>query len=953
MDERVFVAREGELAKLDLFLTRALAGRGQICFVNGEPGSGKTALLHEFTKRAQERNQTLITATGNCNAQTGIGEAFLPCREVLDELTGSASADSAGAPSENALRVRKALAKSGTILLEVAPVLIGTLIPPAALAVRLGKIVVDQLKLATKMEELAKRKPARPEMGKPEIDQTHIFEQYTNFLRTFAAEQPLLLVFDDLHWADASSLSLLFHLSRRIDQSRIMIVGAYRPEETTAQVGTESGLEKLLSELKRYLGDITISVDQDDEAARRAFVDACVDAEPNRLGFDFRAALCRHTSGNPLFITEILHHLRERRLLVKDPQGEWIQSGLVDWSALPARVEGVIEERLQRLGKEGRETLSAASVEGENFTAEIVARLRGASDEREMVRRLSGEMSKQHRLVEALDLLRLGNRRLSRYRFRHSLFQKYLYDSLDKIELAYLHEDVGNALEVFYAERLDDVAVELAWHFSCAGVDGKAAQYHRRAGELAVARYAHKEAIDHFTSALALTPETDTEARCELLLARERVYDWLGLRDEQARDLEKLEKCARAQVALRRAEHARLTGDYAAALDFAGQAANAASEAGDQVSEARAYAIWGRILLNQGQYQEAPEWLKMAAALADQVGSLAITAQVVYDLGNAAYFVGRYAEALEHFIRAQESYRKLGDSRGQVNALLMIGTVRSFRGDQAGGRQCLQEALTLCRSIGWRHGEAYILGNLGAASLEFGELQGAVDYHEKALAICREVQDREGEAFSLESLGLVQLFRGDVAGAIALFRKALPIQEEIGYRRGVGFTLTHLGHALADRGALDEAAQAFARALTARRELDPASPLAVDDLAGLARVALANENTAQAARHAHEALAWIESQGETGIEYPTQVYLICYRVLRAAAGKDQMALTQAHAVLRRGQAYLEAQAANIQDAALRRSYLENIPFNRELAASALSGDDCPTEPPGEVPSRRA
>ena len=284
-----------------------------------------------------------------------------------------------------------------------------------------------------------------------------------------------------------------------------MIIGAYRPEETgVAQVGTESPLEKLLSELKRYYGDITIAVDQEDEATTRAFVDACVDAEPNRLGFDFREALRRHTAGNPLFITELMRHLQDSGQLVKDAQGEWVQSGPVDWTALPARVEGVIEERLQRLGKDGRATLSVASVEGANFTAEVVARLQ-ASDEREMVRRLSSEMSKQHRLVEAMDVLRLGSKRLSRYRFHHSVFQKYLYDSLDKVELSYLHEDVGNALELFYADRLDDVAVELAWHFSCAGVDDKAAHYHRRAGELAVSRYAHKEAIDHFTSALALT----------------------------------------------------------------------------------------------------------------------------------------------------------------------------------------------------------------------------------------------------------------------------------------------------------------------------------------------------------------------------------------------------------------------------------------------------------------
>ena len=301
-------ARKRELAKLDAFLGHAVTGQGQVCFVSGEPGSGKTTLVQEFARRALVQNQELITATGTCNAQTGIGEAFLPCREVLDELTGGgpgAVPDGAG-PTENAVRARKALAKSGRILLEVGPALIGTLIPVAtlaALAIRLGKVVVDQIKLADKFDELATQKPLKAQMGKPEVDQAHIFEQYTNFLRAFAAEQPLLLVFDDLHWADASSLSLLFHLSRRIDQSRIMIIGTYRPEETgVAQVGTESPLGKLLSELKRYWGDITIAVDQEDEATTHRVCGRVRGRRAEPLGFRFsRGALHAHSRQPALY----------------------------------------------------------------------------------------------------------------------------------------------------------------------------------------------------------------------------------------------------------------------------------------------------------------------------------------------------------------------------------------------------------------------------------------------------------------------------------------------------------------------------------------------------------------------------------------------------------------------------------------------------------------------------
>ena len=367
-------------------------------------------------------------------------------------------------------------------------------------------------------------------MGKPEVDQAHIFEQYTNFLRAFAAEQPLLLVFDDLHWADASSLSLLFHLSRRIDQSRIMIIGTYRPEETgVAQVGTESPLGKLLSELKRYWGDITIAVDQEDEATTRAFVDACVDVEPNRLGFDFRAALRRHTAGNPLFITEILHHLRESKLLVKDAQGEWDQVGT-------GRLGGAASAR-------GRSDRGASSAPGKGWPGDAVACQRGR---RKLHGRNRGSAAIGRRSRYGPPAERRDEQTASPGRGfgcaaagqQTPLALPVPPQSLSEVSLrqpgqdrADLHEDIGNALESFYADRLDDVAVELAWHFSCAGVEERAAHYHRRAGELAVSRYAHKEAIDHFTSALALTPETDTTARCELLLARETVYDWLGLRD--------------------------------------------------------------------------------------------------------------------------------------------------------------------------------------------------------------------------------------------------------------------------------------------------------------------------------------------------------------------------------------------------------------------------------------
>ena len=231
---------------------------------------------------------------------------------------------------------------------------------------------------------------------------------------------------------------------------------------------------RFFAELKRYQGEIELSLDAEDAADRRDFVDSLLDSEPNMLDEGFRAALLRRTDGQALFTVELLRAMRERGDLVRDAAGCWMPGPTLDWDALPARVEGVIAERIERLAADLRAALTVASVEGEEFTAEVVAQVR-KEEARELVRRLSEELQREHRLVRAEGLRQLDARRLALYRFQHNLFQKYLYNGMDAVERAYLHEDVGNALEALYREQTDEVAVQLARHFEEAGVADKAA----------------------------------------------------------------------------------------------------------------------------------------------------------------------------------------------------------------------------------------------------------------------------------------------------------------------------------------------------------------------------------------------------------------------------------------------------------------------------------------------
>ncbi len=516
----VFVARERELVRLCGYLDAALASRGRVVFVIGGPGRGKTALIQEFARRAQERSADLIFAGGNCNAHTGFGDPYLPFREILGLLTGDVDAMwAAGAIArEHARRLWDSFPRAVEALVTLGPDLIDTFIPGKALLRRATAYEAGRIggpaAWRTQLEELVERRAAIPH--DPNLHQSALFEQYARVMSALARERPLLLTLDDLQWADVGSIGLLFHLGRGAAAGRVLIVGSYRPEEVALGRGGERHpLEPVVHEFQRTFGDITIDLAQ---AEGRLLVEEYLDSEPNRLSAGFRETLYRQTRGHPLFTVELLHGMQDREDLIQDAEGCWREGPTLDWETLPARVEAVIAERIGRLDTASQEALRVASVEGETFTAEVLARVRSA-DEREMVERLSGHLERRHRLVRAQELQRLGARRLSRYRFRHILFQNYLYQSLDPVERAHLHEAVGRALEELCGEETEQMAVTLAWHFQEAGIVDKAIGYLLRAGEQAKRSSANEAAIAHLTQALELletTPEIPERIQREL-----------------------------------------------------------------------------------------------------------------------------------------------------------------------------------------------------------------------------------------------------------------------------------------------------------------------------------------------------------------------------------------------------------------------------------------------------
>jgi DNA-binding SARP family transcriptional activator/tetratricopeptide (TPR) repeat protein/predicted ATPase len=561
-----FVGREPQMGRLAGFLEAAQAGRGQVAFVSGEAGWGKTRLLEAFSDRAQATHPDLIVATGTCTASTGVGDPYLPFREVLRILAaGIEQKWSSGSISHpHALRLWQFFPRVVETLVAHGRHLIGAFVSEETLLRwAAAHDAIDQ-GLLQHIQESVRQARSQSTI----VDQERIFVEISDVFQALARNRPLLLVLDDLHWADPSSVSLLFHLGRRLQESPVLILGAYRPEEITLpRDGREHSLAAPLAEFRRMFGDVWVELDRVQAGEDETFVGALLDAMPNRLGQDFRQALARHTGGHPLFTVETLRDMKERGDLARDEMGRWVARPALDWNTLPARVEGVIETRIRRLDAELRELLDVASVEGETFTAQVVARVRGA-DARSLVPRLDRDGDQRHRLVQELGVKRVGGQRLSVYRFRHNLFQRYLVSVLSESKRAFLHEDVGNALEGLYGEEAGQIAVALAGHFQAAGIPERAVPYLLQASQRAMRLAAYDEAISLLSLALAslhALPSTVERSRQEL-----------GLR-----------------IALGEAQ--RNAGHVAAALETFQQAAASARELG----------AWNDLALAALGYEEA------------------------------------------------------------------------------------------------------------------------------------------------------------------------------------------------------------------------------------------------------------------------------------------------------------------------------------------------------------
>src|ERR1043165_2747808 len=453
-----FVGRESEIQKLETLLQQAIEGTGRIVFITGEPGIGKTSLSDEFLRRA--RKEQLLISRGRCVEQYGTGEAYLPFLDAMGELLQAPG-------RERIAAVMRTYAPTWCMEL------------PTAFASSGSLEKLQQETIGATKERMMR------EMG--------------DALGVLASASPVVLVLEDLHWADRSSVDLLRHLSQRLSTQRLLIAGTYRPED----------VERSGHPLKHYKAEMQAHNLCDEVALgswSREHIAEYVDAtfSPNDFPADLTALVHEKTEGHPLFAANLLQYLGERGDLSKT-NGRWsLVRPLSEMDLVaPESVRAMISRKMDALDPEERRALQYVSVEGTEFLSSVVARLLGV-DEIDLEESLA-RIAKSHRLIDIQAEEELPDGTLAtRYRFSHALYQNFLYSDLVNKRRVRLHQQAGEQLLSHYGKRAPQIATQLALHFEQGRDFARAIEYLIHAGDHAAKLYGYAEAKRHYTHALNL-----------------------------------------------------------------------------------------------------------------------------------------------------------------------------------------------------------------------------------------------------------------------------------------------------------------------------------------------------------------------------------------------------------------------------------------------------------------
>ena len=470
---RAIVGRDRALARMQAWLDKMRAGEHQIVFVSGEAGIGKTTLLDAFV-RSMAGDRDVRIATGQCLEQYGTGEAYLPVLEAIRQLCRQHP------PVVDVLRAH-------------APMWL----------LQLPSLVRAEDREAFGREVLgATRERMLREMG--------------DALDALTAEAPLVLVLEDLHWSDYSTLDLISYVARQRREARLMVVGTYRPAELIASGHPLKAVKQELA-AKQQCAELPLEYLNEQAVAEYLAVRFPAHRFPGELA----ALIHDRTEGNPLFMVNTVDYLVGTGLIAADETGARLTAEIDQIKlGVPDSIRNLIDRQIDHLASPEQRMLEAASVAGAEFSPYAVAA--ALDEDAATIESTCEELARRHQFVRDSGLQTLpGGLVVGRFSFVHAVYRNVLYDRISAARRVLLHKRLAMRGEQVYGERASEIAAELAMHFERASDHARAAKYLQVAAANAMRRSAYREAIAlsrHGLELLSSLPDTPDRIRQELQL---------------------------------------------------------------------------------------------------------------------------------------------------------------------------------------------------------------------------------------------------------------------------------------------------------------------------------------------------------------------------------------------------------------------------------------------------